>query len=109
MSRAMRAAVLPAHGAVPEFGDFDDPTPADGQEVLTVLAGGLNPVDIRIAGGNFPSERREPPYVPGKEGIGRREDGTRVLRTGDDGRRDTVRRDRDAIAKTPPRVARCSP
>jgi NADPH:quinone reductase-like Zn-dependent oxidoreductase len=78
MSRAMRAAVLPAHGAVPEFGDFDDPTPVDGQELLTVLAGGLNPVDIRIAGGNFPSERREPPYVPGKEGIGRREDGTRV-------------------------------
>ena len=77
MSRAMRAAVLPAHGAVPVFRDFEDPTPADGQEVLTVLAGGLNPVDIRIAGGNFPSERREPPYVPGKEGIGRREDGTR--------------------------------
>jgi len=74
----MRAAVLPAHGAVPEFGDFEDPTPADGQEVLTVLAGGLNPVDIRIAGGNFPSERRDPPYVPGKEGIGRRDDGTRV-------------------------------
>jgi len=74
----MRAAVLPAHGAVPEFGTFDDPTPADGQEALTVLAGGLNPVDIRIASGTYPAERHEPPYVPGKEGIGRRDDGTRV-------------------------------
>jgi len=78
MSRAMRAAVLPAHGAVPEAGTFDDPTPAAGQEAVTVLAGGLNPVDIRIAQGNFPADRGEPPYVPGKEGVGTLDDGTRV-------------------------------
>jgi NADPH2:quinone reductase len=74
----MRAAVLPAYGAVPELGTFDDPTPAADQELVAVAAGGLNPVDIRIASGTFPSERREPPYVPGKEGVGTLEDGTRV-------------------------------
>jgi NADPH:quinone reductase-like Zn-dependent oxidoreductase len=74
----MRAAVLPAHGAVPEAGTFEDPTPAEGQETVSVLAGGLNPVDIRIAQGNFPADKRDPPYVPGKEGVGTLDDGTRV-------------------------------
>jgi NADPH:quinone reductase-like Zn-dependent oxidoreductase len=74
----MRAAVLPAHGAVPEAGTFEDPTPAEGQEAVSVLAGGLNPVDIRIAQGNFPADQRDPPYVPGKEGVGTLDDGTRV-------------------------------
>jgi NADPH:quinone reductase-like Zn-dependent oxidoreductase len=74
----MRAAVLPAHGAVPEAGTFEDPTPAEGQEAVSVLAGGLNPVDIRIAQGNFPADKRDPPYVPGKEGVGTLDDGTRV-------------------------------
>ncbi|HWT22814.1 MAG TPA: hypothetical protein VN213_04850, partial [Solirubrobacteraceae bacterium] len=74
----MRAAVLTRHGAVPEAGTFEDPAAAGGQERVAVLAAGLNPVDIRIAQGAFPRERREPPYVPGKEGVGRLDDGTRV-------------------------------
>jgi NADPH:quinone reductase-like Zn-dependent oxidoreductase len=74
----MRAAVLPAHGAVPEPGTFEDPTPGEGEEVVEVLAAGLNPIDIRIAAGNYPADRRVPPYVVGKEGVGRREDGSRV-------------------------------
>jgi NADPH:quinone reductase-like Zn-dependent oxidoreductase len=74
----MRAAVIPAHGAVPEPGTFDDPSPVDGQEVVAVLAGGVNPVDMRIAAGGFPLEQRDPPYVPGKEGVGRLDDGARV-------------------------------
>jgi NADPH:quinone reductase-like Zn-dependent oxidoreductase len=74
----MRAAVLSAHGAVPELGEFADPEPGPGDEVLEILAAGINPVDIRIASGAFPLERYEPPYVAGKEGIGRRADGTLV-------------------------------
>lgn len=74
----MRAAIVRAHGEVPEVGEFDDPEPASGAEMLDILAGGMNPVDIRIATGTFPNERREPPYVAGKEGVGRREDGSLV-------------------------------
>jgi NADPH:quinone reductase-like Zn-dependent oxidoreductase len=74
----MRAAILRAHGAVPELGELDDPEPAAGVEVLEVLAAGMNPVDVRIASGTFPNERHEPPYVAGKEGIGRRADGSLV-------------------------------
>jgi NADPH:quinone reductase-like Zn-dependent oxidoreductase len=74
----MRAAVLRAHGGVPEVQEFDDPEPADGTEVLEVAATAMNPVDVRIASGEFPLERHEPPYVAGKEGIGRRADGSLV-------------------------------
>ncbi len=74
----MRAAILRAHGAVPELGEHDEPAAAGGGEVLEVLAAGMNPVDVRIAGGTFPNERHEPPYVAGKEGVGRRPDGSLV-------------------------------
>jgi NADPH:quinone reductase-like Zn-dependent oxidoreductase len=71
----MRAAILRAHGGVPELDEFDDPQPADGAEVLEVEAAAMNPIDVRIASGQFALDRHEPPYVAGKEGIGRRADG----------------------------------
>ena len=49
----MRAAILRWYGAPPEPGDFDEPTAGDGQALVEVLAGGLNPVDIRITSGTF--------------------------------------------------------
>ena len=69
----MRAAILREHGTVPELADHPEPT---GPDVVEVLAAGMNPVDIRIATGTFPLERYDPPYVAGKEGVGRRRDGT---------------------------------
>ena len=74
----MRAAILHAHGAVPEVGEFDEPEGGEGADVLDVVAAGMNPIDIRIATGQFPLERYEPPYVAGKEGVGRRADGRLV-------------------------------
>ena len=74
----MRAAVLHSHGAVPEVGEFRDPGPEDGAELLELRAAALNPIDIRVAGGQFPLERYETPYVAGKEGVGARADGSLV-------------------------------
>jgi NADPH:quinone reductase-like Zn-dependent oxidoreductase len=74
----MRAAILPAHGAIPQLGDFRDPEPSKDDEVVEIVAAGMNPVDVRIASGEFALERHEPPYVAGKEGVGRREDGSLV-------------------------------
>jgi NADPH:quinone reductase-like Zn-dependent oxidoreductase len=71
----VRAAVLHAYGAVPEVGEFRDPEPGSGALVLDVLAAAINPVDLRIASGKYALERLEPPYVAGKEGVGRRDDG----------------------------------
>lgn len=74
----MRAAVIREYGRPPEVGEFDEPQAADGQEVVEVLAGGLNPVDLRIASGSFYGGAPDPPYVAGREGVGRTADGRRV-------------------------------
>src|SRR5829696_5944615 len=71
----MRAAILREHGSVPEIAEYPEPT---GPDVVEVVAAGMNPVDVRIATGTFPLERYEPPYVAGKEGVGRRADGSLV-------------------------------
>ncbi|HEY3018843.1 MAG TPA: zinc-binding dehydrogenase [Solirubrobacteraceae bacterium] len=74
----MRAAILRWYGAPPEPGEFDEPRPADGHEVVDVVAGGLNPVDIRMASGTFYGGAPPLPSVAGREGIGRRPDGELV-------------------------------
>ncbi len=71
----MRAAILREYGGVPELGEHPEPA---GDGVVEVLAAAMNPVDARIASGTFPSERREVPYIAGKEGVGRRADGSLV-------------------------------
>lgn len=66
----MRAAILREYDATPELGEFDDPAASDGAEPATVLAAGLNPVDIRKAGGVFPLAPKPPlPCVAGWEGV----------------------------------------
>jgi NADPH:quinone reductase-like Zn-dependent oxidoreductase len=71
----MRAAILHAHGAVPELVEFREPHPQSGTLLLEVAAAAMNPVDVRIASGTYPLERYDVPYVAGKEGVGRRDDG----------------------------------
>jgi NADPH:quinone reductase-like Zn-dependent oxidoreductase len=71
----MRAAVLQQHGAVPEMVEFREPDPEPGAVVLDVAAAAMNPIDVRVATGTYPLERYDVPYVAGKEGVGRREDG----------------------------------
>jgi NADPH2:quinone reductase len=76
----MRAAVLEQVGAVPVAGDFRDPEPGDGHEVVDVVVAGLNPVDLYIAAGQYGPV--SPPLVVGLEGIGRRSSGERVYFNG---------------------------
>src|SRR3954447_13469072 len=71
----MRAAILRWYGAPPDVGDFDEPQATDGQEIVEVVAGGLNPVDIRMASGHFYGGSPPLPSVAGREGVGRRSDG----------------------------------
>ena len=75
----MRAAVLHAHGAVPEVGEYRDPEPGPAPTSLEVARRGDEPDRRpRSPPGTFPLERHEPPYVAGKEGVGRRADGSLV-------------------------------
>jgi NADPH:quinone reductase-like Zn-dependent oxidoreductase len=74
----VRAAILRQYGTPPEPGAFGEPEPGEGQEVVEVLAAGLNPVDISIASGTFYGGRPQLPCVVGREGVGRRLGGERV-------------------------------
>jgi NADPH:quinone reductase-like Zn-dependent oxidoreductase len=72
----MRAAVLHEHGGVPSLEEFRDPAAEPGAVVLELRAAAMNPIDVRVASGQFPLERYDTPYVAGKEGVGRRDDGS---------------------------------
>jgi len=72
----MRAAVLRAYGEPPEVADFEEPDPSGDGQVVEVLAGGLNPVDLAIASGSFYAGSPPLPSVVGREGVGRLPDGT---------------------------------
>jgi NADPH:quinone reductase-like Zn-dependent oxidoreductase len=74
----MRAAILREYDTTPELGEFEDPTPGEGQVAGEVLAAGLNPVDLRIASGTFWTGAPPLPSVAAKEGVARLADGRRV-------------------------------
>ena len=78
----MRAIVLGALGEQPRLGEFAEPSPGPGQETVTVLAAGVNPVDAMIAQGGFPHRRIEPPCVLGLEGVGVTGSGSKVYFSG---------------------------
>ncbi|HTA36379.1 MAG TPA: zinc-binding alcohol dehydrogenase family protein [Solirubrobacteraceae bacterium] len=72
----MRAAILNSPGADPQVGEFDDPIAADGQALVDVSLAGVNPIDIRVASGQFGGPRV--PSIVGFEGVGTLADGRRV-------------------------------
>jgi NADPH:quinone reductase-like Zn-dependent oxidoreductase len=65
----MRAAVLRELG-VPRVEEFPEPHAGPGQDVVEVLAAGLNPVDVAIAAGRFYAGSPPLPVVTGREGVG---------------------------------------
>jgi len=74
----VRAAILHAHGAAPEPGDFADPDDAAGCVVVEVAAAGLHHLDLHKASGTFYTGPPALPSVVGTDGVGRLEDGRRV-------------------------------
>jgi NADPH2:quinone reductase len=76
----MRAAVVHAYGEAPRVDELADPEPdpSAGREVVSLVAGGLNPVDISIASGSFAGASVPLPYIAGREGVGRAADGSLV-------------------------------
>ncbi len=74
----MKAAVVNTPGELPKFQDFEEPTVQEGEVLVHVRAAGLHPVVKSIASGAHYSASGSGPMIPGVDGVGTLEDGTRV-------------------------------
>jgi NADPH:quinone reductase-like Zn-dependent oxidoreductase len=74
----MKAAVVNTPGELPKFQEFDEPTVQEGEVLIHVRAAGLHPVVKSIASGAHYSASGSGPMIPGVDGVGTLEDGTRV-------------------------------
>ncbi len=66
----MRAAVLRAHGAPPEYGSHPTPHRGTSQALVRVTAAPVNPLDLLCASGTSYFGAPALPYVPGAQGVG---------------------------------------
>src|SRR5580658_4880290 len=74
----MHAAVVRAFDAPPSYLTFADPVAGDGEQLVTITAAGLHPIVKSLANGTHYGSEGELPFIPGVDGVGRLEDGTRV-------------------------------
>ncbi len=74
----MNAAVVQSFDASPRYATFADPVPAEGERVVTITAAGLHPIVKALAKGTHYASTGVLPFVPGVDGVGKLEDGTRV-------------------------------
>ena len=73
----MNAAVVHAFTTPPRYTSFPDPVAADGEVIVNVTAAGLHPIVRALANGTHYGSTGELPFIPGVDGAGRLEDGTR--------------------------------
>ncbi|KAF2109408.1 hypothetical protein BDV96DRAFT_235544 [Lophiotrema nucula] len=67
----MHAAVVEAWGEAPKYKTFDIPEPSANQVRIKVIAAGVhNLVRSRAAGKHFSVAGKNPPHVPGTDGVG---------------------------------------
>jgi NADPH:quinone reductase-like Zn-dependent oxidoreductase len=77
-STAMLAAVVHAFDKPPRYTTFADPVAAIGEQPVTVIAAGLHPIVKALANGTHYGSTGELPFVPGVDGVGRLDNGSRV-------------------------------
>ncbi len=75
----MNAAVVQSFDAPPKYATFADPVPTEGERLVTITAAGLHPIVKSLAKGAHYGSTGVLPFVPGVDGVGKLEDGTRVL------------------------------
>ncbi len=75
----MQAAVVNVLGQPPRYQSFPDPQPNADEELIKVRAAGLHPIVRALAAGSHYMGTGQVPMVPGVDGVGTLEDGTRVL------------------------------
>ncbi|GCE50917.1 NADPH:quinone reductase-like Zn-dependent oxidoreductase [Thermosporothrix hazakensis] len=74
----MKAAVIHAFGETPRFEEFPEPTLTEGDVLVHVRAAGIHPIVRALANGTHYGSTDILPLIPGIDGVGQLEDGTRV-------------------------------
>src|SRR5262245_63766671 len=75
----MKAAVIHTFRSPPRFEEFSEPTVRTREVLVKVLAAGLHPIVKALADGSHYGSTNMLPMIPGVDGVGRLEDGTRVF------------------------------
>ncbi len=75
----MNAAVVSSFDKPPRFQPFPDPDPNEDEVPIEVHAAALHPVVKAMANGSHYGSTKEFPFIPGVDGVGRLQDGTRVF------------------------------
>ncbi len=74
----MNAAVVHSFEAPPRYTTFADPVASDKEVLVTVSAVGLHRVVKSLASGSHYASTDMLPFIPGLDGVGRLEDGSRI-------------------------------
>ncbi len=74
----MKAAVVTALGRAPHFAEFETPNPQGSERLVRVEAAAIKQLERGIVAGTHYSSPKTLPIVPGVDGVGRLEDGSRV-------------------------------
>ncbi len=74
----MKAAVVHTFDAPPSYTTFADPVAAEGEKLVRVTAAGLHQIVKSLASGSHYGSTGELPFIPGVDGVGTLEDGSRV-------------------------------
>jgi NADPH:quinone reductase-like Zn-dependent oxidoreductase len=74
----MNAAIVHTFDAPPRYASFDDPVASDQEAIVHVTAAGLHQIVKSLANGTHYGSTGALPFIPGVDGVGRLDDGTRV-------------------------------
>jgi NADPH:quinone reductase-like Zn-dependent oxidoreductase len=74
----VNAAVVQSFDSPPRYENFADPVAGEGELVVQVSAAGLHQIVKSLASGKHYGSTADLPFIPGIDGVGRLEDGTRV-------------------------------
>ncbi|MQY20818.1 quinone oxidoreductase family protein [Nocardia macrotermitis] len=78
----MKAAILHTYGEPPRYGEFREPEPREGEQLVEVTAAALTNLARSRAAGTHYSDHGELPAIVGVDGVGVLADGRRVFFTG---------------------------
>src|ERR1700689_311838 len=74
----MKAGIIKVAGKSPVYGDFNEPVPGEGRELITVNTSALSQFSKSRSSGSHYSSSGTFPSVAGADGVGRTADGRRV-------------------------------